>query len=191
MENLKLFRHSPIVQLVSVVISANPYHTGKPEDACSVLRGFLLEYHPGGTLEDALRNNRVCFGLRKWPVQIARGLQQLHRLNIAHMDLKPSNIVFNIKDDAIIIDISGIAVTKDGLAPEMREVDDPISLPWENRRRNDIWAYGTLLGMMVQFEGDEKTAELLREVIKKTMKEEPSERMELCHVVDKLEQNIY
>ena len=107
------------------------------------------------------------------------------------MDLKPSNIVFNIKDDAIIIDISGIAVTKDGLAPEMREVDDPISLPWENRRRNDIWAYGTLLGMMVQFEGDEKTAELLREVIKKTMKEEPSERMELCHVVDKLEQNIY
>ncbi|KAI9889131.1 MAG: hypothetical protein M1814_005793 [Vezdaea aestivalis] len=189
--NLKLCRHSPVVQLVSVVISPNPYHTGNPEDACSVLRGFLLEYHPGGTLEDALKNNHVGFGLRKWPIQIARGIQQLHRLNIAHMDLKPSNIVFNIKDDAVIIDISGIAVTKDWLAPEMREVDDPISLPWEDRRRNDIWAYGTLLGMMVQFEVDEKKAELLREVIKETTKKEPSERMELCHVVDELKQNLY
>jgi hypothetical protein len=50
------------------------------------------------------------------------------------MDLKPSNIVISINDDAVIIDISGIAVTKDWLAPEIHEVDDPISLPWEARR---------------------------------------------------------
>ena len=190
LQNLKLFRQSTsIVQLVSVVISTNPYHTGKSDDSSPVFRGFLLEYHPNGTLEDALRENRVCPGSRRWPVQIARGLQQLHRQNIAHMDLKPSNIVINIKDDAVIIDISGIAVTKEWLAPEMHKADDPISLPWEARRRNDIWAYGTLLSMIVQLEIDENQARLLHEVIEETRKIEPSERVELCHIIAKLEQN--
>jgi tRNA A-37 threonylcarbamoyl transferase component Bud32 len=190
LQNLKLFRQSTIVQLISVVISTNPYHTGKSEDSSSVLRGFLLEYHPGGTLEDALREKRVCPGSRKWPVQIARGLEQLHRQTIAHMDLKPSNVVIGINDDAVIVDISGIAATKDWLAPEMREVRDPISLPWEARRRNDIWAYGTLLSMMVQLERDEEKARLLHEVIEETRKGEPSERLELCHVIRKLEKNL-
>ena len=190
LQNLKLFRQSTIVQLISVVISTNPYHTGKSEDPSSVLRGFLLEYHPGGTLEDALKKNRVYPGSEKWPVQIARGLEQLHGQTIAHMDLKPSNIVIGINDDAVIIDISGIAATKDWLAPEMREVRDPISLPWEARRRNDIWAYGTLLSMMVQLERDEEKARLLHEVIEETRKEEPSERLELCHVIGKLEKNL-
>jgi serine/threonine protein kinase len=190
LQNLKLFRQSTIVQLVSVVISTNPYHTGKSEDPSSVLRGFLLEYHSGGTLEDVLRENRVCFRSRRWPTQIACGLEQLHRKHIAHMDLKPSNIVISINGDAVIIDISGIAVTKDWLAPEMREVHDPISLPWEARCRNDIWAYGTLLSMMVQLESDEEKARLLHEVIEETRKEEPNERVELCHVIRKFEQNL-
>ena len=190
LQNLKLFRHSNIVQLISVVISLDPYHTGKSQDPCSVLRGFLLEYHPGGTLEDALRENRARFDWRRWPVQIALGLQQLHRLNVAHMDLKPSNVVFNIKGDAVIIDISAAAVTKDWLAPEMCEVDDPISLPWEARRRNDIWAYGTLLSMMVQLESEKQKIKVLHEVIEGTKKKEPCERVGLCHVIATLENNL-
>lgn len=190
LQNLKLFRQSTsIVQLLSVVISTNPYHTGKSEDSGHVLRGFLLEYHPGGTLEDALRENFVCPGSRRWPVQIARGLQQLHHQNIAHMDLKPSNIVVNTNGDAVIIDISGIAFTNGWLAPEMHEMDDPISLPWEARRRNDIWAYGTLLSMIAQLESDENQARLLNHVIEETKKIEPSERVELCHIIAKLELN--
>jgi serine/threonine protein kinase len=187
LHNLKLFRQPTIVQLISVVISTNPYHTGKSEDPSSVLRGFLLEYHPGGTLEDALRENRIC---RKWPVQIAHGLEQLHGQTIAHMDLKPSNIVIGINNDAVIVDISGTAATKDWLAPEMREALDPISLPWEARRRNDIWAYGTLLLTMVQLERDNEKVRLLHEVIEETRKEEPGERLELCHVIRKLQNNL-
>lgn len=187
LQNLKLFRQSTsIVQLVSVVISTNPYHTGKSEVSGPLLRGFLLEYHPGGTLEDALRENLVSPGLRSWPLQIARGLQQLHHQNIAHMDLKPSNIVINTNGDAVIIDISGIAFTNGWLAPEMQEIDEPISLPWEARRCNDIWAYGTLLSMIAQFESDESQGRLLNEVIEQTKKKEPSERIELCHIIAKL-----
>ena len=187
LQNLKLFHQSTsIVQLLSVVISTNPYHTGKSEDSGPVLRGLLLEYHPNGTLEDALRENRVCPGSRRWPVQIARGLQQLHRQNIAHMDLKPSNIVINTNGDAVIIDISGIAVTNGWLAPEMHEVDDPISLPWEARRRSDIWAYGTLLSLIAPLESNENQARLLHEVIGETTKIEPSERVGTCHIIAKL-----
>jgi serine/threonine protein kinase len=191
LQNLKLFRQSTtIVQLVSVVISTNPYHTGRLEDPSPVLRGFLLEYHPGGTLQDALRENCVPPGSGRWPAQIGCGLEQLHLNYIAHMDLKPSNIVISVNGNAVIIDISGSAATKDWLAPEMREMHDPISLPWEARRRNDIWAYGTLLSMMVQFESDEEKARLLREVAEETRMEEPSERTELCYVVRKLRQNL-
>lgn len=71
------------------------------------------------------------------------------------MDLKPSNIVISNKGDAVINDMSGTAVMKESLAPELHEVDDPISPPWEARRRNDIWAYGTLLSMIAQLEDDE------------------------------------
>lgn len=141
------------------------------------------------TLEDALRENSVCPGSRRWPVQIARGLQQLHRQNIAHMELKPSNIVINTNDDAVIIDISSIAVTNGWLTPKMHEMDDHFSLPWKVRRRNDIWVYGTLLWMIAQLESDGNQARLLNEIIEKTEKIEPSERVELCHPIANLEQN--
>ena len=42
----------------------------------------------------------------------------------------------------------------------MHEIDDPISLSWEARRRNDIWAYGTLLSMIAQLESDKKQVRL-------------------------------
>lgn len=178
LQNLKLFRQSTsIVHLLSVVNSPNPYHTGKSDDSGHVFRGFLLEYHPGGTLEDVLRANFLC---PRWLVQIASGLQQLHHQNIAHMDLKPSNIVINTNRDAVIIDISGIAFTNGWLAPEMDDMDDPVSLPWEARRRNDIWAYG---------ESDKNQASFLNRVIEETKRIEPSERVELCHIIAKLEQN--
>lgn len=61
LHNLKLFRHPNIIQLFSVVISDNPYHINMAQDPCSVLRGFLVEYHPGGTLENALKNHHVLF----------------------------------------------------------------------------------------------------------------------------------
>ena len=41
LQYLKLFRHFNIVQLVSIIISGNPYHTSITEDPCSILQGFL------------------------------------------------------------------------------------------------------------------------------------------------------
>lgn len=44
------------------------------------------------------------------------------------MDLTPSNVVISAVFDAILIDVSGIGgVTRQWLAPEMRDGPDPLS----------------------------------------------------------------
>lgn len=56
LHNLSLLNGSKyFVQLVAVVVSSNPYPTAET-DGSLVVRGLLLEYHPNGTLEDALRS---------------------------------------------------------------------------------------------------------------------------------------
>jgi serine/threonine protein kinase len=132
--NLRDLRHcQDIIQLINAVVSPNPYHTGISDVCKPVLRGFLLEHHEAGTLDAAL--GRGSYRSR-WAFQIAHGLQQMHRKRIAHMDLKPTNIVISSKDDANIIDVSGLAVTREWLAPEFQEHLDPSALPWDSRVRN-------------------------------------------------------
>jgi serine/threonine protein kinase len=46
-------------------------------------------------------------------MQIAMGLNELHRHGITHMDLKPSNIVISEQGDTVLIDISGRAITQE------------------------------------------------------------------------------
>ena len=48
-----------------------------------------------------------------------------------------------------------------------------------------------LLLIMVQFERDKKKAKLLYKVIKETRKGEPSEQLELYHVIRKLKKNLF
>ena len=91
------------------------------------------------------------------------------------MDIKPLNILISTNDDAVIIDINGIAVSNKWLAPKMHEIDDSISLLWKACRRNNIWAYRMLLSIIAQLESDENQAKLLNEVIEETKKIEPNE----------------
>jgi serine/threonine protein kinase len=113
LRNLKLLRGtSNIVQLFAVVISPNPYQTTTRDENLNVIRGFLLEYHSGGTLELRLKNmNLVNFPWRRWPLQIGNGVLALHQESISHMDLKPSNTVIDCDGNAVLIDISGAGVT--------------------------------------------------------------------------------
>lgn len=137
--NLRLFHgiHT-IVQLVAVATSENPYLTTKREHYC-VIRGVLLEYHQGGTLEETLKSGRNRSTWRRWPIQIADGLCQLHTKGLSHMDLKPPNIVIDTNGNAVLIDISGIGgTTYDWLAPEVREEKDPFALSLKARQQNDI-----------------------------------------------------
>ena len=61
-------------------------YLSKPASYGQVKRRLLcslavpLEYHPGGTLEDALRNNRVCFELRKASSHIFNKIRSCRKL---------------------------------------------------------------------------------------------------------------
>jgi hypothetical protein len=106
LRNLELFHGTKgIVQLVAAIVSRNPYHTFS--ETCeayeaydsdqsdqsnetnqsdqitktspsTVLRGVLLEYHPNGTLADALQSAQETPHLartwRRWALQIAEHL---------------------------------------------------------------------------------------------------------------------
>ncbi|KAL5349514.1 hypothetical protein ACLOAV_005809 [Pseudogymnoascus australis] len=114
-----------VVQLVAAVVSRNPYQTTKASkiNGQTVLRGILLEYHSNGTLQDVLRSSRKDLPWRQWAVQITNALKRLHQLGIAHMDLKPANIVLSRSSEglkATLVDLSGIGGTTRGwLSPEM------------------------------------------------------------------------
>ncbi|KAL2191829.1 kinase-like protein [Thermothelomyces heterothallicus CBS 203.75] len=172
LQNLELFRGNTvgIVQLVAAVISQNPYQTaqtGKENDS-NALRGILLEYHPNGTLEDTLKspkpetNGRWC----QWALQIASALAEMHQRGLAHMDLKPANIVISADFDAVLIDISGIGgVTRQWLSPEMLDKgDDPLSWSIEARKQNDIWALGRIMLAMADACCTDDEEQLLRSV---------------------------
>ncbi|PGG95007.1 serine/threonine protein kinase [Polytolypa hystricis UAMH7299] len=190
LENLKLFSNIPeIVQLTGVLLSENPYQSVPREHGPVVLRGLLLEYHAGGTLEDAMTDkDGSARPWQNWALQIARGLNHLHTKGITHMDLKPSNIVIDGRDNAVLIDISGIGgVTFEWLAPELRGMDNPISVPFETRQRNDIWAYGRLLSIIVESisMGDESTRSI-EYVAKACFSDCPALRMRLPDAITRL-----
>ncbi len=88
-----------IVQLMSIVVSINPYQTSRNGgDDVRVLRGLLLEYHPNGTLQDILRlrDKDADLPLQRWAFQIASWTSANFTVKgLPHMDVKPSNIVIS------------------------------------------------------------------------------------------------
>ena len=209
LRNLQLIRGvEGIVQLVAAVVSRNPYQTVQDvEDSHTiqingfrkfkpqvVLRGLLLEYHPNGTLKYALQSPQPNPGrpFRKWSLQISLAVSRLHERGIAHMDLKPSNVVIDADDNAVLIDISGIGgVTPEYLAPEMYDVSeydvsDLLSINVEIRMRNDIWALGKMISQMADISIDNTEKQQLRHIALSAMANEPSSRTALPSIISSL-----
>ncbi|KAK4113929.1 kinase-like protein [Canariomyces notabilis] len=189
LKNLSLLRGATyVVQLIAAVVSTNPYRSSREDgdDDSRVLRGLLIEYHPNGTLADALRrsDHRVRQPWRKWALQIACGLRELHTLGLTHMDLKPSNIVISAEGDAVLLDISGQAIiTQEWLSPEMRDLFSPCSQDLGARVQNDVWAFGKILSQMVSASSDDVERERLTNV---TCLTEVSPRITLCDAISRL-----
>jgi len=184
-ENLRLCHDvQHVVHPVAVVVSRNPYQTSKEETANDpvVIRGVLMKYHPRGTLRDALKSP-AHGGLpwQRWPHQLARGLSNLHLRGIAHMDVKPENIVISAGGDAVIIDIGGRGYTWEWLAPEMtgEMANHPLSRPLQERMQNDIWGFGKILSSMAENLGDGLEKQQLLSVAADACTEDPNARITL------------
>jgi len=159
--------YAGVVQLIAVVVSDNPYRTTKAteDELPSSLHGILLEYHPNGMLQDVLQSPKPDYPWHCWALEITYTLEALHRNGIAHMDLKPENIVLDRNMHAIVIDISGIGgTTGKWLSPEMRSLPEPLSQDFEARKQNDIWALGQILSAMAHAAYDAMEREVLSKV---------------------------
>jgi len=115
---------------------------------------LVLEYAPGGDFQSVLDDDMVPFeqDVQGFIVQLLEALSYIHQRNIAHLDIKPQNIVLMsefpnceiklcdlevsrvIRDNEQIREIIG---TPDYVAPEILGMD-PISLA------ADIWSLGVL-----------------------------------------------
>ncbi|KAH8586633.1 kinase-like domain-containing protein [Bisporella sp. PMI_857] len=165
-----------IVQLIAVVVSNNPYRTTKAigDDSLTSLQGILLEYHPNGRLKDVLQSPKPNYPWHQWALEITRTLDALHRNGIAHMDLKPENIVLSRNMHAILIDISGRGgTTRKWLSPEMRSLPEPLSQDIEARKQNDIWALGQILSAMAHATYDSMEYKVLSRISLLAMAEVP------------------
>jgi serine/threonine protein kinase len=216
LQNLQLFHGTKgVVQLVAAVVSRNPYHTfsetceayeaydsdqseqsnetdqsdQNPKTTPStVLRGVLLEYHPNGTLADALQGAQEVTQLagtwRRWALQIAAALSRVHEQQVTHMDLKPSNVLISTEMNAVLSDVSGIGgVTRDYLAPEMLNIPDPLAESMESRVWNDIWALGKMFMEMGDASSNNIEKEQLKRIARDATAEDPTLRPSLHNIV--------
>ena len=140
---IRLATSPHVVGLSGLVVSDNPYHSRPTTPSEPIVRGFLLEHASRGNLRDLLTTSSLRIGWSQrlaWAKQITRGLQDIHGANIAHMDLKASNIVINEFNNAFIIDLSRNARTYGWRAPETYANQlDP-----EFERRADIYSLGVV-----------------------------------------------
>jgi serine/threonine protein kinase len=156
-----------IVQLIAVVVSDNPYRTTKAigDNSPNSLQGLLLEYHPNGRLKDMLQSPKPNYPWHLWALEITCTLEALHRNGIAHMDLKPENIVLSRNMHAILIDISGVGGTsREWLSPEMKSLPEPLHQDIKARKQNDIWALGQILSAMAHATYDAMERKMLSEI---------------------------
>ncbi|KAH6716305.1 heterokaryon incompatibility protein-domain-containing protein [Leptodontidium sp. MPI-SDFR-AT-0119] len=156
LRNLERLRGTiDIVQLTAPVVSRNPYRI-KVGNVAVVLQGFLVEHHPNGTLDGALKANTRDFPWDQWAYQITHSLKHLHDIGITHVDHKPENIVNSADQTLVIID---------WLSPEMQQVLEPLSENFGERRKNDIWALGKILFAMADATNNKKHEQMLRNLL--------------------------
>ncbi|XP_066267854.1 uncharacterized protein [Branchiostoma lanceolatum] len=144
-------RESNIVRLVGLITkSAEKY--------------ILLEYAPNGDLLGFLRrrigdiNEKALLGnLLGYAIHIARALQELERLRIAHRDVAARNVLITADDVAKLADFGlarDVYATTQYVRCNRPGVDELLPLKWmalesietgEYTCQSDVWSFGVLL----------------------------------------------
>ena len=79
---------------------------------------ILLQYYPEGSLQGLIHNCQVQgFGwsvpwCRSFAIDIARGLAHMHKLSIAHCDIKPGNILIKVGNQSLVAMLSDFGISR-------------------------------------------------------------------------------
>ena len=79
---------------------------------------ILLQYYPEGSLEGLIYNCQVQgFGwsvpwCRSFAIDITRGLAHMHKLSIAHCDIKPGNILIKLSNQSLVAVLSDFGISR-------------------------------------------------------------------------------
>ncbi|XP_066269385.1 fibroblast growth factor receptor 4-like [Branchiostoma lanceolatum] len=143
-------RKSNIVRLVGLITKSTEKY-------------ILLEYAPKGDLLGFLRGIRnkneeyLLRNLLGYAVHIARALQQLERLRIAHRDVAARNVLITADDVAKLADFGlarDVYATTQYVRTNQPGVDELLPLKWmalesieigEYTCESDVWSFGVLL----------------------------------------------
>ncbi|PIL33768.1 hypothetical protein GSI_04393 [Ganoderma sinense ZZ0214-1] len=102
------------------VISPPVGYISRVHDDKRVLCGYLLKYHPGGSLDQPERIDAPIATHIKWAYQVASGLHHLHHVaHTYHGDIKLNNVVLDENGDAVIIDLEQGRANEGNAAPEL------------------------------------------------------------------------
>ncbi|CAK7275542.1 hypothetical protein SEPCBS57363_006746 [Sporothrix epigloea] len=179
-----------IVRLIAAVVSDNPYSSTPDANGQTsrVLRGILLEYHPAGTLEAAIKaqaesadaTGNVNAGSdgtvpwQLWAAQLCAAVAALHEHGFTHMDIKCSNMVIDKEKNLVLIDVGGAGgYTWEWLSPTMSQVEEPLEASFEDRKKNDMWAVGKVLLLIAESAGDIDKRRLIEAEASELMNDPP------------------
>jgi serine/threonine protein kinase/tetratricopeptide (TPR) repeat protein len=151
---LKELNHPSIVKVLATVEQDDAHY-------------IVMEYIPGGTLQEALKRNGQMSVQQTLDValDIADALTRAHRLKIIHRDIKPANILIAHDGTPRLTDF-GIAFTEklERLTPTDHGIGTPDYMSPESAlgqtvdARSDIWSLGVVLFEMLTaqrpFKGD-------------------------------------
>ncbi len=140
---------------------------------------IIMEYIDGETLEQGIRNGHVnCLNARAIAGKLAQALEYLHKRQIVHRDIKPTNVLvtysgdnvklidFSLSDSDAFVVIKNPAGTQRYMAPEILVNASQASA------KTDIYSFGKTLLDLSAAVGDSK----LKSVAKLCCKEDPAER---------------
>ena len=107
---------------------------------------YVMDYLPGGSLADKIKTEGPLPEMKaeEYIRQVADALSYIHSRNTVHLDIKPSNILLNAKDKAVVIDF-GVSKHYDDLGEQTSSTPVGISkgyAPLEQGRDGDVNQFG-------------------------------------------------
>ncbi len=128
---------------------------------------YVMDYHPNGSLQDKLKELKGPMAeadALRYIRQVADALDEIHKKQLRHLDVKPGNIMLNERGEAVLIDFGLVKVydeegnplsthssTLNGFSPRFSPIEQVFA---ENKTvftpATDIYALGATLYNLVE-----------------------------------------